>query len=142
MRKGGCILAFDFGLKHIGVAAGQTITGQARGVTTIRARDGKPDWQQIQSLVADYGPIQLIVGLPLNMDGTESALSARARQFSLRLGRRAKLPLALWDERLTTREANAHLDRARVAGVAQTSHELAAVLIAESWLAHSAQAAE
>jgi putative holliday junction resolvase len=120
------VLAFDFGLRHIGVAVGQTVTGTASPVATLGARDGVPDWARVHALVATWRPDALLVGLPLNMDGSESEMSARARGFARRLAEKTGHPCSLVDERLTTREARS-LDAGRV-------HEIAAVMIAESWL--------
>ena len=120
----GCVLAFDFGLKHIGVAVGQTVTRSAGPLSTLRARDGKPDWSQLLALVDEWQPIQLLIGLPLNMDDSESEMSARARRFAARLGTKSGLEVTMVDERLTsyaTRDAD-------------QSHAAAAALIAESWL--------
>jgi len=118
------VLAFDFGLRHIGVAAGQTVTRTASPVATLRARDGKPDWPELTKLVAEWNPARLLVGLPLNMDGTESEMSERARRFAAELARRTGLPTDLVDERLTTRAATE----------AGGTHAHAAALIAETWL--------
>lgn len=121
----GYVLAFDFGLKHIGVAVGQSVTGTASGLTTLAARAGKPDWPALVALVREWRPVQLIVGLPLNMDGTESDMSARARHFANRLTGETGIPVQLVDERLTSYAA-------REGNPART-HEHAAVLIAEAW---------
>jgi putative Holliday junction resolvase len=122
----GTVLAFDFGLKHIGVATGQTITRTATALTTLAARDGKPDWVAVCELVTEWRPIRLIVGLPLNMDDSESEMSERARAFAARLGKETGLQVELADERLTSRAvADAEGDQA---------HAEAAALIAETWL--------
>jgi putative holliday junction resolvase len=118
------ILAFDFGLRHIGVAAGQTVTGTASPLTTLRAREGKPRWPEVVQLVRDWNPCRLLVGLPLNMDDTESTMSEQARRFAAELERRTGVAAELVDERLTTREA------AQAGG----EHAHAAALIAETWL--------
>ncbi len=123
----GCVLAFDYGLKHIGVAAGQTVTRTASPLDTISATNGRPDWKSVDKLVSEWRPRRLLVGLPLNMDDTESEMSARARQFANRLAERSGIEVTLVDERLTTFEAASTVDR-------RDSHGLAAVLIAESWL--------
>lgn len=126
--RAGCVLAFDFGLRHIGVAVGQRITRTASPLTTVRARDGVPDWPAIDALVAEWQPVRLVVGLPLNMDGTESEMSGLARRFAHRAAARAELPVSLVDERLTSvaaREASAGKGG---------QHAVAAALIAESWL--------
>lgn len=123
----GYVLAFDFGLRHIGVAVGQTVTAGAGPLATLAARNGKPDWAEVARLIRTWMPKRLLVGLPLNMDGSESDMCAAARAFAAELERRSGVPVILVDERLTTREAQA-LDPDR-------AHELAAVLIAETWLA-------
>ena len=124
----GAVLAFDFGLKHIGVATGQTITCTASALTTLSARDGKPDWGRVRSLVNDWRPIRLIVGLPLNMDDTESEMSERARSFARRLEKEAGVRVEMADERLTSRAA------ASAQPADDHSHAAAAALIAETWL--------
>ena len=76
------LMAFDFGLKQIGVAYGQTVTKQAKGLTIIKAQDGTPNWITITGLIDKWQPNILLVGLPLNMDSSESELSGRARKFA------------------------------------------------------------
>ncbi len=75
----GTFLGFDFGTKSIGVAVGQRITATARPLPALKAQDGKPDWNVIEKLLKEWQPEAVIVGLPLNMDGTEQPLTARAR---------------------------------------------------------------
>lgn len=99
------LLAFDYGTRNIGLAYGQSITGTASELPAIKARDGVPDWDQIAGLLKAWQPDGLLVGLPLNMDGSESELAVRARKFANRLHGRFGLPVTLWDERLSTREA-------------------------------------
>ncbi len=130
------VLAFDFGLKYIGVAVGQSLTKDARGVATLKANDGKPQWRQIRALLADYEPNELVVGQPLNMDGSDSAMAERAAAFAQELERRMHLPTHLHDERLTSYEANEAFDAYRAGGHADTPHEVAALLIARSFLEH------
>lgn len=130
----GVIMAFDFGLRHIGVALGQTVTHTATGVVTLKAKDGKPDWRELQDLLKEYRPTHLVVGLPLNMDGSPSEMSALAERFAGELGRRSGLTVTLQDERLSSREAKASFDDAKATGQAKTEHELAACLILRSWL--------
>ena len=120
------ILAFDFGLKHIGVAVGQTITRSASPLTTLAARKGKPDWRQVSALVSEWRPAQLVVGLPLNMDDSESDMSGHARAFASRLGKTTGIEVTMIDERLTSFAARQISDK--------DNHALAACLIAESWL--------
>ena len=128
------ILAFDFGLKYLGLAAGQAVTNTASGVTTLRCKSGKPQWHQVAEIIQTHKPQALVVGLPLNMDGTESEMSALSREFAIELERRFQLPTHLQDERLTSFEAELSLSSAQEAGKANTDHELAACFIGESYL--------
>ncbi len=130
------VLAFDFGLRHIGTAIGQSVTGTASPVATLRANDGEPDWQAVADLLAQWQPQRLVVGLPLNMDDTESEMSERARGFARALAERSGLEVELVDERLTSFAVR---DVAREQK--QGSHELAAVLIAQTYLQQVRQAA-
>ena len=122
----GYILAFDYGLKHIGVAVGQFVTQTASPLATLAAKNGNPSWAEIMGLIREWQPTALIVGLPINMDETESEMSLRARIFGAALAERYGIPVTMIDERLSTRAAR-ELDPSK-------SHEMAAVLIAESWL--------
>ena len=70
------LLGFDFGTKSIGVAVGQQLTGSARPLAALKAQDGTPDWLQIERLLKEWQPDFVVVGLPLNMDGTEQPLTA------------------------------------------------------------------
>ena len=105
----GTLLAFDFGTRSIGVAIGQRITGTARPLTALKAQNGTPDWSLIERLLKEWQPDKVIVGLPLNMDGTEQPLTARARNFANRLHGRFGVAMELHDERLSTVEARAGL---------------------------------
>ena len=78
------ILGFDYGTKQIGVAVGQVITGQARELCTLKAQNGVPDWNQVEALIKEWKPDAVVVGLPLNMDGTPSDMCLRAEKFARR----------------------------------------------------------
>lgn len=123
------LLAFDFGTKHTGVASGQSITGAAEPVGTLAMKAGKPRWRDVTALVDSWQPNQLVVGLPLNMDGTEATVAPAAKQFAEDLGRRYAIPVALEDERLSTR---AIADQIKPQD--PRSHALAACVIAEQYL--------
>ncbi|KEZ15968.1 Holliday junction resolvase RuvX [Glaesserella parasuis] len=103
------VLAFDFGTNSIGCAVGQSITGTAQGLSAFKAQDGIPNWEQIGKVIAQWQPDLLVVGLPLNMDGTEQPLTQRAKKFANRLNGRFNLPVKLQDERLTTVEAKSEI---------------------------------
>jgi len=129
------ILGFDFGTKRIGIAIGNTLTGTARPLTVLPTRDGAPDWEQIGKLVAEWQPGQLVVGLPLNMDGSESEMSTCARSFARKLAGRLVLPVAVIDERLSSFEARNALLRTEQKRGQPAVDALAAALIVEAWLA-------
>lgn len=131
----GTFLSFDFGTKSIGVAVGQRITGTARPLPALKAQDGKPDWNIIEKLLKEWQPEAVIVGLPLNMDGTEQPVTAQARKFANRLHGRFGIQIDLHDERLSTVEARANLfDRGGFRALDKGSVDSAsAVVILESW---------
>ena len=127
------LLAFDYGERHIGVAVGQTLTGTANPLATLRVTGTRPDWDAIGRLVAEWRPGALVVGLPLNMDGTEQKVTGRARRFANQLRERFGIDVHMVDERLTTREA-----RDRLASQGRTGdadHPVAAQVILEGWFA-------
>ncbi len=111
MRETGqrTVLAFDFGTKSIGVAVGQEITGTASPLAALKATDGIPDWEKVGQLFKDWTPDLAVVGLPLNMDGTEQEVTRRARKFANRLNGRFQVAIDTWDERLSTVDAKAML---------------------------------
>jgi len=134
------LLGFDYGTKQIGVAVGQAITGQARELCVLKAQNGVPDWSQIERLVKEWQPDAMVVGLPLNMDGTPSEMSERAAKFARRLHGRFNLPVHTHDERLTTFEAKGHrLAQGQRDGYRQRPVDaLAAALLLEGWLTEHA----
>ena len=130
-------MAFDYGTRQIGVAVGQTLTGSAEPLTNLRARDGVPDWDQLARLIREWEPNVLVVGLPLNMDGSASDMSERAARFGRRLNGRFQLPVETVDERLSTFEAKQHLkDQGRTPSSYRDDpvDSLAAALLLQTWL--------
>ena len=130
------LMGFVFGARSIGVATGQEITGTASPLTSLKANEGIPDWVQLEKLLKEWQPDLLIVGLPLNMDGTEQEMTVRARKFGQRLHGRFGFQVEFKDERLTTTDAKARLfehggykalGKSRVDAVS-------AQLILESWM--------
>ncbi len=133
-------LAFDYGERRIGIAVGQSVTGTASPLSTVRVRDGEPDWVSIDGIVAAWKPDGLVVGEPLHMDGRTQPMTRRARRFRHALRSRFGLPVHAADERLTTVEARAELaERGAFRGSGarrryEVDHPVAARLILESWL--------
>jgi len=126
-------LAFDYGLRQIGVAVGQTITGTASPAALISARDGMPNWQDVEKVLQTWQPQLLLIGLPLNMDGTESEFCQRARKFARRLEGRFGIKARMVDERLSTREAKER-GGYRESYRRDPVDNIAAQIILESWL--------
>lgn len=98
-------LGLDFGERRIGVAVGQSVTGTARALTTLESRDRRPDWETLGALVCEWRPERLVVGMPIHADGSEHALTARIERFCRQLEGRFRIPVAIIDERLSSREA-------------------------------------
>ena len=140
-RDGGrpeTIVAFDFGLRRIGVAVGQTVTASASPAGVIGNGAGGADFAGIGSLIEEWRPARLVVGLPLNADGSASEIQKHAEAFAGDLARYG-LPVDTIDERHTSRDAEAALKRARASGQRgrirkQDVDAAAAVLIAERYL--------
>ena len=129
-------MGFDFGTKSIGIATGQEITGSASPLTSLKANEGIPDWAQIEKLLKEWQPDLLIVGLPLNMDGTEQEMTQRARKFGQRLHGRVGFQVEFKDERLTTTDAKARLfEQGGYKALGKSRVDaVSAQLILESWM--------
>ncbi|WP_263261348.1 Holliday junction resolvase RuvX [Pseudomonas sp. RIT-PI-S] len=136
------LLGFDYGSKQIGLAVGQVITGQARELCVLKAQNGVPDWLKVEALIKEWKPDALVVGLPLNMDGTPSDMSARAERFARQLNGRFNLPVHTHDERLTTFEAKGErMARGQRTGSYRDNpvDAIAARLLLEGWLEANAE---
>jgi putative Holliday junction resolvase len=125
----GYVLGIDFGLKHIGIAVGQTVTRTANGLITLTAKNGKPDWAELSQLIQQYRPIAVVVGLPLNMDDTPSEMSERATDFAQKLSLHTPHRIFLADERLSSWAVRTSED-----GADDSIHNASASLIAETFL--------
>ena len=140
MTSQNVIMGFDFGTRKIGIAVGQLITKTAKPIAIISARDGVPDWSEIEKLILEWQPAQLVVGLPLNMDETESEMSRRSLKFARRLTGRFNIPHDTIDERLTSREArsihesHSSTQRGPAGRSSDEIDDIAAQIILESWL--------
>ena len=133
------ILAFDFGLRRIGVAVGQDVTGSASPLGVIANRDSGVDHYAIAALISEWRPSGLVVGMPAHADGSPTDLAEPIEAFIAEL-ERYELPIDTIDERHTSVEAERVLKDARASGsrgrISKSSIDAAAaVFIAERYLA-------
>jgi putative Holliday junction resolvase len=128
-------MAFDFGTQKMGMAVGQSLIESATPLALFPMKDGIPNWDELLKIVKQYQPSLFLVGLPLNMDDSESELSARSRKFARRLRHQTNIETLMVDERLTTREARDELGHYQAQGRAKklSADSVAAALFIESW---------
>lgn len=136
------IMGFDYGMRRTGVAIANQLTGLATPHTTLLSKNNQPDWEGISRLIKEWRPQQLVVGLPLHLDQSESELTQAARRFANRLQGRYELPVAMIQEQLSSREAEQRLKQTRQQGRKKKIQksdidQLAAAIILESWLAEN-----
>ncbi len=141
------VLAFDFGHRRIGVACGDTLSRTAAPLRGVPAQRGEPQWEKLDALLREWRPALLVVGLPYNVDGSESGMTRDARDFAGALARRQPLEVQMVDERYSSAEAQARLAGARAAGVRRRRvvkadvDAAAACVILERWFSGEKTAA-
>lgn len=137
------VLAFDFGRRRIGVACGDTLSRTARPLAGIANAAAGPRWDAVDSLMREWQPTLIVVGLPYNVDGSESGMSAAARGFAGEVERRYALPVHLVDERYSSLEAETRLRSERESGMRKRRvakgdvDAAAACVILERWFTES-----
>jgi putative Holliday junction resolvase len=133
------VLAFDFGLRRIGVACGDTLSRNASALDTVPAGPTGPRWELIAAMLREWQPDMAVVGLPYNVDGSENDMTGAARSFAAELARRFGIEVVMVDERYSSLEAAARLQTARESGlrrrrVAKSDVDAAAAcVILERW---------
>lgn len=132
----GTIIGVDFGLKQTGIALLHMAVGMATPLTVLRSKNDKPDWQGFEKIIREWQPEHCIVGLPLNMDGTESPMCDKVKKFCRQVEGRFQLTYELHDERLTSFEAKQQMQES---SNSRDYHDtpadsLAAQLILQQWL--------
>jgi len=136
-QENGYVVAIDFGLKYLGIAAGSRLIPRPFGITTLIAQSGKlKDWSKLEEILVEYKPHTILVGLPLNMDGSESEMSERAKAFGEILCSRTSIPVQFVDERLSSWEVRKMNQENSKNKQKKTSkiHEESACLIAQTWV--------
>ena len=135
MFKGsGVVMSFDYGLRNIGIAIGQSITKSASTFYAIKAKEGVPDWIKLDSIIDEWEPSLFIVGDPFNMDGTKSEFQKKIAKFSAELKKRYEIELHMIDERLTSNEAKERI-KYKANGIKDSAnkHSISAQIILEDW---------
>lgn len=129
------LMAFDFGTQKMGIAVGQARIASAQPLALFPMKDGIPAWDNLLKIIAEWQPDLCLVGLPLNMDDSESELSVRARKFARRLRHQTNVITFMVDERLSTREARHTLQHYQQQGRGKklNADSLAAALLLEAW---------
>lgn len=136
MTAAGHYLCFDFGMKQIGVAVGNTLTQEARPLAVLPATQGKPRWEDVEMLLKEWQPEAIIVGNPLDEDGTATELSLKAERFARQVTGRFGTSTLLHDERFSSKEAKIRAKELGHKGdyIKNPIDDLAAAIILESWL--------
>lgn len=137
------VIAFDFGLKRTGVAVGNTLTGSASPECTLTSKDERPDWDGITGLISEWKPSKLVVGMPTELDGSDSPLKPRVERFCNQLRGRYNLEVEQENEQFTSIEAAERLKQLRQKGRKQKVNKdevdkIAATIILENWMQKNA----
>ncbi len=129
--KNQTLLCFDCGKKRIGTAVGQTVTATASELEIIKTINNKPNWESISRLIKEWSPDRLIVGKPLQLDGSRQEMTDIAERFSRQLEGRYKIPVEMMEEQLSSYEARRELKSTR------DLDAVAARLILETWFSEN-----
>lgn len=136
------VLGLDVGSKTIGMAVSDPLWITAQGLQTLRRKNKRTDFGRLNQIIQQYEISEIVVGLPLRMSGMEGTQSEKMRRFAEDLGKASGLPVHLWDERLTSAEANRVLrdSEMSIKRRGEVVDRLAAVLILQSWMEARASA--
>jgi len=132
----GRILAIDYGSRRMGLAVSDPLGITAQGLETLERKNKRSDFARLEKTIREYQVREIVLGYPLRMSGEEGAQSQKVADFAEQLRARFQLPVHLWDERLTSAEANRLLREAELSikKRAQAVDRMAAVLILQAFL--------
>ena len=135
-KPAGRVLGLDVGSKRIGIAVSDLLGITAQGLETLQRQNKRLDFEKLAKVIEKFGITQIVVGYPLRMSGEEGVQAEKMQRFAEELRRRFQLPVHLWDERLTSAEANRLLRETdmSIRRRGQVVDQLAAVLILQSWM--------
>jgi putative Holliday junction resolvase len=130
------VLGLDVGSKTIGMAVSDPLGFTAQGLETIRRKNKRVDFEQLATIIRDYQVSEIVVGYPLRLSGIEGTQSEKMQHFAKELRAKFGLPVHLWDERLTSTQANRILREAELSikKRGEAVDRMAAVLILQSWM--------
>lgn len=130
------VLSLDVGSKRIGLAVSDELGITAQGLETLQRKNKRHDLEYLRRVIRQYEIKEMVVGLPLRMSGAEGAQSGKIRDFAAELQKKFGLPVHLWDERLTSAEANRLLRQTdlSIEKRGKAVDRMAAVLILQSWM--------
>ena len=140
IRADGTVLGFDVGMRRIGVAVGNALTGNASAVAVVDVHAAGPDWAHVDRLLREWRPDGLVVGDPMSLDGGDQPIRKFAQAFARELRERTRLPVVMVDERNSSQEAASRFAAQRAEGSrkrrdAELLDAVAAAVIVERWLA-------
>ena len=135
-RPAGRILALDVGSRRIGIAVSDPLGITAQGLETLERKNKRYDFAHLHRVIREYEVREIVVGLPLRMSGAEGTQSEKMRVFAEELHKKFGLPVHLWDERLTSAEANRFMRETELSieKRGKAVDRMAAVLILQSWM--------
>jgi putative Holliday junction resolvase len=135
-RPSGRILGLDVGARRIGIAVSDLLGITAQGLETLQRKNKRTDFEQLGRVIRQYEVREIVVGLPLRMSGAEGIQAEKMQAFAEELRKRFKLPVHLWDERLTSAEANRLLRETELSieKRGKAVDRMAAVLILQGWM--------
>jgi putative holliday junction resolvase len=130
------VLGLDVGSKTIGMAISDPLGFTAQGLTTVRRKNKRLDFEQLNKIIAKYQVSEIVVGYPLRLSGIEGIQSGKMQLFAEDLRKQFGLPVHLWDERLTSSQANRVLRESEISikKRGEAVDRMAAVLILQSWM--------
>lgn len=134
------VMGLDFGISKMGIALGNTLTQTAQPLMQFKMENGKPNWEDLLKIINEWQVSKIVVGLPLNMDGTESELGNRAKKFARRLNHQLEMahiacPVVMADERLSSREAkNLAWEYGLIKSEKEPIDSIASAITLGSWL--------
>lgn len=135
-KNTGRLLGMDVGLRRIGLAVSDPLGITAQGIRTLQRRNKRTDLGELERIISEYGVVEIVVGYPLRLSGSASAQTAKVTEFAEELRKKFGLPIHLWDERLTSAEANRLLRETdmSIRRRAEVVDQMAAVLILQAFM--------